>query len=539
MLESIEPGHLLSAFEVLITSEKGDKLAVKDNFSFQQGKAQGEVVYVRPDLIKQTLLGIGSSFTESSAYILAHLDEEKRAEVMNSIFSEQGANFSIARTVIGATDFCVEGRYSYDDIEGDRALEHFSIDPDRDGFSSDIHIGVKDEDFDLLPMIQQAIAIKQKQDEQDLKIIASAWTAPAWMKDINDWYVNGTPENGYQGSGGVLKTEYAGIYADYLLKYLDAYRQEGVEIWGLTPVNEPGGNNGRWESMHFTAESQRDWIKNHLGPQLHRSGDHDTKILMFDHNRDELEAWADTIYSDPEASPFVYGAAVHWYESSFKVYEDVFDRVHDKYPGFSIIHTEGCIDDLGNDAPEGVLDPVRFKESDWFDNDGFWWNECATDWAYTATWEGVKTEDHPIYTPVHRYARNIIVSINHWLEAWIDWNIVLDRRGGPNHVGNFCGAPIMVDVDSAYVYYTPIYHILAQLSRTIRPGDRAVQTDKLIEKNEQDALHACATINANNLLSVQVLNTTKKAIDFSLQIDDQYAAVVIEGNALQTIRVQL
>ena len=185
-----------------------------------------------------------------------------------------------------------------------------------------------------------------------------------------------------------------------------------------------------------------------------------------------------------------------------------------------------------------MLDPVRFKESGWFDNDDFWWNANATDWAYTATW-APNNEDHPIYTPVHRYARNIIVSLNHWMEGWVDWNIVLDRNGGPNHVGNFCGAPIMIDVESGQIYYTPIYYVLAQFSRTIRPGDQAVQADTQLEGLDDDALHASATVNSDGLLSVQLLNTTKEAIPYSLQIGSQNAPMNIPANSLQTVRVQL
>ena len=143
-------------------------------------------------------------------------------------------------------------------------------------------------------------------------------------------------------------------------------------------------------------------------------------------------------------------------------------------------------------------------------------------------------EDHPIYTPVHRYARNIIVSIDHWLRGWIDWNVVLDQRGGPNHVGNFCGAPIMIDTESKHIYYTPIYYILAQFSRTIRPGDKAVQTEKTLDGLDNDALHARATINDDNLLTVQLLNTTKEPLEFSLQIDDQYAIIKMVPNSVQT-----
>ena len=531
--------NLTSTAEILLTSEQGDRLASKENVDFTFGHAEGIVINVKPEVVKQTLHGIGSSFTESSAFVLAHLSKDKRLDVMNRIYSEQGANFSIARTVIGATDFSVEGGFSYDDVKEDKELVHFSITPDIDGFNEKKYPGIQDTEFDVLPMIKQALAIKGQQKDSELKIIASAWTAPSWMKDIEDWHNPGSKDNNYQGSGGTLKKGYEKYYADYLVKYLDHYDNQGVKIWGLTPVNEPLGNNGQWESMHFSAESQNDFIKSHLGPALHKSDYADTKLLMYDHNRGELEHWAQVLYNDEETKKYLYGAAVHWYESTYKVHEDIFDRVHEDFPQYDIIHTEGTIDDLGKPAPGGILDPVRYKESGWFDNDDFWWNDNATDWAYTATWQGVVIEDHPIYTPVHRYARNIIVSLNHWVSGWIDWNIVLDKDGGPNHVGNYCGAPIMIDTDTGYVYYTPIFYVLSQLSRTIRPGDKAVDVSTEMNLLDEDAIHASASLNNENLLSVQVLNTTKSSIDYKLQVGTQFASITIQANALQTVRVQL
>jgi len=532
---------LASSSQVILTSESGDKLANKENVSFIKGAPAStlSVIKVNPENIKQTLMGIGSSFTESSAFVLAHLAPAERAEVMSKIFSESGANFSLARTPIGATDFSVEGKYSYADVPNDKDLEHFSIDVDRDGFNVLSYPGIKDSQFDLLPMIMEALEIKQGQQASDLNIIASAWTAPAWMKDIEDWYVPGSAKNNYNGTGGALKPEYQGLFAEYIIRYLDAYKQAGVNIWGLTPVNEPLGNSGQWESMHFSAESQNEFIKGYLGPELHKNGYADIDLLMLDHSRDHLTHWADVIYNDPVTSQYVSGAAVHWYESTYKVYEEVFDSVHERYPDFSIIHTEGTIDDLGKDAPAGVLDPEGFKESGWFANDDFWWNANATDWAYSVTWQGVKAEDHPMYTPVHRYARNIIVSLNHWMSGWIDWNVVLDQQGGPNHVGNFCGAPIMIDTASGYVYYTPIYYVLAQFSQTIRPGDKAVHSEIELSGLGADDLHAFASINKDHLLSVQILNTTKKTIEINLQVGEQYAPVSVEANALLTVRIQL
>jgi glucosylceramidase len=530
--------RLSTTVDVFVTSEAGDRLARKPNVSFRDGRGSGPRVVVRPEVTKQAVTGIGTSFTESSAFVLAHLEPAKRRQVMERIYGEDGANFSMARTPIGATDFSVEGKYSYAEIPGDSELAHFSIDPDRDGFRAARYSGVKDESFDVLPMIKEALAIKAAQSDSSLRIVASAWTAPPWMKDIEDWYVPMSPANDYRGTGGSLKPEHTKTYANYLVRYLDAYAAEGVPIWGLTPVNEPEGNNGQWESMHFTPETQSAFIRDDLGPALRASGHGDVRVLVYDQNRDQLEKWANVILADRKTRDFVYGMAIHWYASTFKVFEDVLDRVHAQFPGFSLIHTEGCIDDLGKPAGEGILDPDGFEESGWFDDDAFWWNDHATDWAYTATW-APNSEDHPMYTPVHRYARNIIESLNHWVEGWIDWNIVLDQRGGPNHVGNFCGAPIMIDVERGYVYYTPVFHVLAQLSKTIRPGDHVVEVATELDELGEDAIHATATKSQDGVLTVQVLNTTKQPLEFSLEVGDRFAPVMVPANALQTLRVEL
>jgi len=224
--------HADSSLEILLTSEAGAKLEKMENVDFQKGRAGGNVVEVQPDLVKQTIDGIGTSFTESSAFVLAHLDREARKEVMEQLFGEDGANFSLTRTHIGACDFSVEGKYSYADVAGDIELKSFTIAPDNAGFNPELYPGIKDTSYDLLPMIKEALAIKNGRDNGELRIIASAWTAPSWMKDIEDWYIPGSPENNWQGTGGALKAEYVPVYADYIVKYLEAYEAEGVDIWG-------------------------------------------------------------------------------------------------------------------------------------------------------------------------------------------------------------------------------------------------------------------------------------------------------------------
>lgn len=531
---------LRSSFKVLSTSESGDRLTNKDNILFSTEIPEGSRVIVRPDLVKQEIDGIGTSFTESSAFVLAHLSPAKRCEVMNKVYGhgEGCAGFTLTRTHIGSCDFSVEGKYSYQDSEKDQ----FSLAPDQAGFRDEkAYPKVRDRDYDLLPMIKEALGINP-----DIRIIASAWTAPPWMKDVHEWFIKGyTNGQGvwHNGTGGSLLDEHYPTYARYIRKYIDSYAKEDVSIWGVTPVNEPLGVGGQWESMHWAAEEEAAFIRDYLGPVLEQTG---VRILPYDQNRgDDLKRWADAIYAEMKTADYVYGMAVHWYSSTIDARTGSLDYVHEKAPGKTIIHTEGCIDCLGRPAPGGVADPAGYQEKNWWKNDSFWWNDNATDWAYQAYWgDWLDPDDHPKYTAVHRYARNIIDSLNHWVSGWVDWNIVLDKIGGPNHVGNFCGAPIMIDTDAKNpddeIYYTPVFYTLAQLSSNIQPGDRVLQSYVCGDgRLGDDDLHALATMSGGDIVSIHLLNTTKEPRSFNLQIGIQSAPVTMDANSVRTIKVKL
>lgn len=522
---------------IIVTAEDGRVHAPLDDVTFESRPARGAVVRVFGDRPRHTIDGIGTSFTESSAYVLAHLEPTIRRELMEQIFGADGANFTLARTHIGACDFTVDGKYSYADVADDVALSSFDVAPDRAGFDPAAHPHLVDPDYDLLPMIEEARAIKRAQGD-DLRIVASAWTAPPWMKDIGTWFIPASEDNGWNGTGGSLKPEHVPTYAAYLVRFLEAYRDEGVPIWGLTPVNEPHGNSGFWESMHFTPESQNTFVNEHLGPLLQQRGFANTKLLVYDQNRDQLEEWTDVILGDPRSREHVYGVAVHWYSSTYKVYEETLERVRAKHPDTTLIHTEGCIDDLGKEAGGGIRDPKGFQEEGWFGDDVWWWNRNASDWAYSAEWWPTAEEDHPLYVPVHRYARDVIVGLNHGLSGWIDWNVVLDRDGGPNHVGNFCGAPIMIDRVTKQIHVTPIFHVLSQFSRSIRPGDRVLATERELGALDPDTLHACATRGADGAITVQILNTSKIAQALDLDVDGRVARLAVPANAVMTVVVR-
>ncbi len=472
------------SLELYQTTRSGVTLARVAVAAEEQGLTAILTLY--SDTEYQRIVGIGGAFTESSADALSALPPEKRREVLEAYFSPEGAGYSLMRTHVGSCDFSL-GNYSYAQEPGDIGLEHFSIEPDRKL---------------LLPLIQDS----QKVGGASFKLLASPWTAPPWMKDNGDW------------NGGRLLPEYATSFAEYLAKYVEAYEAEGVPIWGLTPMNEPEGNGENWESMIFNPEEMRDFIARELGPTL-RSRNLDTKIYVFDQNRDHMREWADVIYSDADAAQYLAGMAVHWYSSTVSVCADELDAVHEKFPEMGLIHSEGCIDALGDDEPEGA-----WLEADW------WWRSEATDWGWIWAPEEQKA-DHPKYVPVYRYARDLIGGLNHWMSGWIDWNIVLDFRGGPNHANNFCGAPVLVDRENGEVFYTPVYYAMCHFSRFIRPDAVRIGMSGLPE-----GLQATAVRNVDGSIVLVTLNEGAAEIRYSVQLDGVSYPIVAPPQSIQTAR---
>ena len=517
----------IQSSHVWLTSEAGDKCAEAPAVVFRKGQAVDAVV-IDPATTRQTIDGFGASLTESSAFVLACLTFEERQAVLEELYGESGANFSLVRTQIGASDFSVEGKYSLAEQEDDTALVSFSLDRDKEGFAKTQYPQIKDEHYDLYHLMKDVWALKQQQHDKNYRIFANTWTAPAWMKENKKYYER---ENGFH-RGGALLPEYYDAYARYLAKYVEAWKTEGVDIWAVTPVNEPMGNDGGWESMDFPPEVEAQFIGKYLGPTFAQRGLQDVKIFGFDQNIFEMGPYTAAIYGDSAANAYTAGMAVHWYGSTIDCFPAVLDSVHALYPDKTILHTEGCIDNLGCEPWDGVTDPVGFKESGWFNNDAFWWTHSATDWAYSTRWAG---ETHPKYAPVHRYARYIIEGMNHWLTGFIDWNIVLDSIGGPNHVNNFAAAPVMIDYEKEKIYYTPYYYVLKQFSRSMRPGDQVISCQP---SEISDQIFVCATKNAEGQIAVNILNTGEAA-SFPLQIGEYCATVEMPANSVETILVKL
>ena len=466
-------------YELYRSSAEGERLA---SVAVEQHSSEGAHSWsIFPDTTYQEIRGFGGAFTESSAHLWTRLNPGLQDELIQAYFSDSGASYNMARTHINSCDFSLG---SYDYLDGaDTSLSSFSLDPDRE---------------DIIPMIQAALDL-----QKDLQIIASPWTAPPFMKDNQEWY------------GGKLQLDFYDTWASYFVKYHEAMREEGIEIWGYTVENEPLGNDANWESMHYTPEEMAEFIKHHMGPQFQAAGI-DAAILTYDQNRgEELEEWAEVLLTDTALLPYIYGTAVHWYTSTYDWFPESLNHTHSLAPEKGIIQTEACVD----------------AEVPHWNDDAWYWKKEATDWGY----DWAKPESkylHPKYVPVFRYARDIIGSMNSWVEAWVDWNMLLDPQGGPNHVKNWCVAPVLADTVKQELYYTPLYDVMRHFSAYIPRGSVRIGHSDLPEE-----IMALTVKRPDEKVVAILLNTSTETSTLKIYLEGRTTTVAIPPSSLQTLIV--
>jgi glucosylceramidase len=466
--------------EVYETSADGNNLTKVEPF---QVSDSATVITINEDKTFQTITGFGGAFTESSAYLLNRLSKKNRDTIIDAYFSKQGANYSLTRTHMNSCDFSLS-QYSYSPVVDDMNLDHFTIQEDKP---------------DLIPMIKDAMAAS----EDGFKIFASPWTAAPWMKDNNEWV------------GGSLLPKYYDTWALFFSKYIDAYKAEGIPIWGFTVENEPHGNGNNWESMHYTPKEMTDFVQFHLGPKLEADGHGDKIILGYDQNRAGLREWVDVMYENEATSKYFDGTAIHWYESTYEVFPDELQYAHNKAPDKYLIETEGCVD---SEVP-------AWKDDKWY------WSKEATDWGWDWAAEDQKYL-HPKYAPVNRYARDIIGCLNNWVDGWVDWNMVLDKQGGPNWFKNWCAAPVIVDPDNDEVYFTPLYYTMAHFSKFIRPGAQIIEVD-----NPDKDLMVTAAKNPDGTIAFVIFNEGMKNKNYTVRFRESEISINLGAQSLQTVLI--
>ncbi len=400
-------------------------------------------VWVNPQRRFQRIQGFGGAFTEAAAVTWLKLPPAERQALLQAYFCPQrGHGYTLCRVHMNSCDFAL-GNYAHADQPGDLALASFNIERDRQA---------------LLPFIQAAQAVVQAGGGAPLELLMSPWSPPAWMKT-----------NGAMNGGGRLRPECRAAWAQCYVRFIQAYAEEGVPIWGLSVQNEPAATQ-RWDSCLYSAEEERDFVRDHLGPALHAAGLAHVKLVVWDHNRDEMVERASTVYSDPEAAKYVWGTGFHWYM------EDHFEHVqllHDAWPDKQLLFTEGC--------QEGGP------------HTGQWW-------------------------PGERYGRSLINDLNHWTVGWIDWNLLLDEQGGPNHVGNYCSAPMLAQTTgegSGRLMPQSSYAYLGHFARYARSG-----AQRVLCAATREVLECSAFANPDGRLAVVVMNRSDQHQPCLLRVAD-------------------
>ena len=434
-----------------------DTLAFKPSAPTSEGNVY---VFVDPRRTFQSFIGIGGALTDAAAETFAKLPAARQDEVIAAYYAtDHGIGYTLGRTNINSCDFSSES-YTYV-TEGDSALTSFSV--------------AHDQRYKI-PLIKRAMAASRN----TLKLFASPWSPPAFMKDNNDML-----------HGGHLRPEYYHAWARYYTKFVEHYRRAGVPVWGLTIQNEPMATQ-TWESCVFQASDERDFLKHHLGPvmvQAGLGGPDGVHIMVWDHNRDLIIQRALAIFDDSAAARYAWGIGFHWYEDwsgGQQMYNNV-ALVNQLYPDKHLVFTEGT--------------PASFDST-----------------AY-GRWSLGEAN-----------GRSMIHDFNSGAEGWTDWNILLDERGGPNHVGNFCFAPIHADTRTGRLIYTNSYYYIGHFSKFIRPGAK-----RILAAPSRSMLLTTAFVNPDGSVVVVVMNPTGTRGSYHLTVGAVSVEVRAAPHSIQTV----
>ncbi len=399
----------------------------------------------------QEIDGFGAALTGSSAYLIhKKLNSAQRNQLLQELFDpEQGIGISYLRITMGASDFSLSD-FTYDDLpagQTDPDLTHFSIAKDKE---------------DVVPVLQAIKAITP-----GLKIMSTPWSAPAWMKD-----------NG-RLAGGRLQPAWYGAYADYFVKYLQAYKQEGITIDAVTPQNEPL-HEAAYPSMRMEAAEQARFIRDHLGPAF-KKHQLSTSIIIYDHNWDQPQ-YPISVLDDAGARPYVAGSAFHAYAGQVSA----MTQVHAQHPDKGLYFTEVS----GGDWAQQFSDNLQWNMTNIF-----------------------------------------IGSVNNWSRNALLWNLALDADHGPRNGGcKDCRGVVTIGTGGA-VTRNVEYYAIGHMSKFIRPGAFRVA----LSGSGVSGLESAAFLNKDSSRVLVVLNRGAQARTFTVTAGDQHYNCSLEGSAVATI----
>lgn len=409
-------------------------------------KLERDIINVYPNIKFQKIIGFGGAITQSSGVSYQKLSNEKKEQFIKEYFLD--ANYSLCRIPIGSCDFSPKS-YSYSNKED---LSDFSMENDCE------HI---------VPLIQDALKINP-----NIRFLASPWSPPKFMK-TNKMLI----------LGGRLSKKYYKTYAEYLAKYIEEYKNIGINIEFITIQNETNAIQ-LWESCLFNEDEETEFIENYLCP-IFQEKNIKTKILAYDHNKEKLLKRAENTYNK---SSNIDGIAFHWYTGDH--FENI-ELCKMLYKDKLLIHTEGCV----GFSNHNINDEIGNAEL---------------------------------------YAHDIIGDLNHGCNGYIDWNILLDYNGGPNHKRNYCDSPIMLNKEQNDYEKKLAFYYISHFSKTIKPKAQRIANSKYTNNIEVSSF-----VNEDGSKTITMLNKSNHNIKYNLCIDDFYIQDEIEAHTILSYIINL
>ncbi len=447
------------------------KSVPKENIYFKseetaKGNAKSDtelnVVNIFDDVKYQSVLGFGGAFTESSAYNYSLMDDDTKKAFLTAYFDEEnGIGYNFGRTHINSCDFSLD-LYSYID-EGDTELKTFSVDRDKKY---------------ILPFLKDCLAYTK----QEMILFSSPWSPPAFMK-----------ENNSRIKGGKLLEKFYDTWAEFIVKFILAYKNEGINISAISVQNEPKAIQP-WESCFYSAEDEKKFIKKSLIPALDRAN-LDTKIIIWDHNKERVYDRSRTIFSDEEVKNRVWAVGYHWYTG-------------DHFEGLRLVH-------------EQFNKPLICTEF------------CST-------------MEYDLLELAERYGTDMCENFNNFQTASCDWNLLLDELGGPYHnrisadiskeaelldpKNGGCYAPILYDKTAKKMELTPIYYYIGHFSKFVKRGAVRIATTKFTSK-----INTCAFVNPNGEIVTVLINPQNEDTNVVLRHNDICTEVCLKAHSIATV----
>lgn len=403
------------------------------------------LINIFPDVEYQEIKGFGGAFSEAASTSLDKLSKENREKVLKLYFDkEEGIGYNFGRVHMNSCDFSL-GNYACVE-QGDETLETFNIERDKKS---------------VIPMIQDAMKYT------DIEMFASPWSPPAYMKT-----------NGEMNHGGKLKEEYFELWSTYYGKFIEEYKKCGIDIGMITVQNEPNATQ-KWDSCVYTAEEERDFVKNYLGKKMQDIG---VKMLFWDHNKERIVERAKVMLGDADAAKYIYGIAMHWYSGDHFEQLDIYNKL---FPDKELVFSEGC-----STYSSGKKDGVTIAE---------------------------------------RYAHDMIGNFNNHCSYYCDWNLLLDEEGGPNHVSNFCYAPINADTQNDKVIVNDSYYYIGHLSKFVKKGAKRIGSSKWTAD-----LDTVSFKNPDGSIVSVVLNKTDSDQNICFALEGKIVSTVAEAHSIAT-----